>query len=424
MQNIPFAFALVLSALLLSLPAKGSAETAPCDTSFFNASICPGQSYFIAGTIFDIQNTMGSVVLPGASWDGTDSVVIVSLMLLPPVTSYITANYCSNEALFINGHIYDASNPSGVELLPGAAAGGCDSMVVVELTFLTPPDYHLVQTICSNDTVWVNNQAYDQYYYLGMEVIEGGGANGCDSTILVDLTVLPAPADTIQQFLCPYETQNVNGTEYDFEHPSGLEILPNASINGCDSLVYVYLTFSQPPVSPGFLGEDRLINLGDSICISIPVDTNIESITWNPAQPCTSPDCSSVCIRAVGPEVLTATIIDQNKCSFSDDIRLSITEIRPVFAPNVFSADAEPPNNRFTIFSGINDTKVNWMRVYDRWGSSVYEAQDFGAGETEKGWDGTIKGKTAPSDVYTFACELLYPDGATEIRSGTVTFLR
>jgi hypothetical protein len=52
----------------------------------------------------------------------------------------------------------------------------------------------------------------------------------------------------------------------------------------------------------------------------------------------------------------------------------------------------------------------------------VYAANDVDAENT--GWDGTIRGKTAQSDVYTYAMELLYPDGEKEMLHGTVTVLR
>ena len=126
MKRLICALIHVISALALPVWAAASAVFAPCDTNFFQASICPGQSVFIGGNIYDEQNLSGITVLPEASWDGTDSVLIVNLTILPTVLNQITATYCKNEALFINGHIYDASNPSGTELLPGAAAGGCE----------------------------------------------------------------------------------------------------------------------------------------------------------------------------------------------------------------------------------------------------------------------------------------------------------
>jgi len=340
------------------------------------------------------------------------------------VTQVINASYCSNQALVVNGQVYDAAHPSGMELLPGAAVGGCDSLIVIDLLFLSPAPFYLQQTICNNDTVWVNNQAYDQYYYLGMETVEGGAANGCDSIILVDLTVLPTAVDTFLSTLCLSAFLRINGTTYDEQHPEGVEILPNAAANGCDSLIYVQISFFDPLVEPDFLGEDRSVNLGESVCIEVPGDLITTSIAWQQASLCPDTVCSSVCFWATRNQWVICTITDVNNCSFSDSVLVEVSTTRPVYIPNVFNPDAPPPNNRFQVFSGIPDTRINWLKVFDRWGSMVYLAKDALPDTEDAGWDGTIRGGLAQPDVYTYAMELLFPDGTKEIRSGTVTVVR
>jgi len=424
MQRLKFVAMLILSALALPVWAAASAVFAPCDTNFFQISICPGESIFIAGEIYDAQNPAGITLLPQASWDGTDSIVIVNLTILSPATNQISASYCNNEALFVNGHIYDASNPTGTEYLPGAAYTGCDSVININLSFLSEANFHLQQTICSGDTVWVNNLAYDQYYYLGMETITGGAMNGCDSTILVDITVIPVPIDTIQKSLCPYETLRINGAVYGINRPSGMELLPNAAENGCDSLIYIQLTFTEQPNTSAFLGADQLIFSGDTVCFSIPADLNFSNITWQPVIPCITTDCSIACLLATQKETIIATISDQDQCLFSDTVNIRISKERPIFVPNVFAPEADAPNNRFAIFPGIVVTRINWLTIYDRWGSLVYEARDFQASDEGKAWDGTISGSNAAAGVYAYAFEVIYPDGTLEQKSGMVTLVR
>lgn len=424
MQRLSCVAVVILTALALPGWAVASAEFMPCDTNFFQISICQGQSVFIAGNTYDAQNPSGVTVLPEASWDGTDSVVIVNLTIMGPALNQIVATYCNAEALFVNGHIYDVSNPTGTEYLPGAAYTGCDSVITINLSFLSEANHLLQQTICTGDTVWVNNQAYDQYYYLGMETISGGASNGCDSTILVDLRVLPTPMDTIDNFLCPYETLLVNGIVYGIDRPSGMELLPNAAENGCDSLIYVHLTFGEPPSNNDFLGPDQLVFAGDTTCLMIPADLDFNSVTWQPVLPCITTDCSNACFAATQNETVIATILDQNQCLFSDTVKISISKERPIFVPNVFAPDADAPNNRFAIFPGIAVTQINWLMIYDRWGSLVYEAQAFQTSDEGKGWDGTISGNKAAAGVYAYAFEVTFPDGSIEQRSGMVTLVR
>ena len=424
MQRCVSIFILALSVFALPVWAVASAGTALCDTSFLNLSICPGQSVFIAGNTYDAQNNSGTSILTEASWDGTDSVVVVNLTLMAPVLNHITSTFCSNQALIVNGHVYDADSPNGVELLPGAANSGCDSMIVVDLIFLSASNHHLVQTICNGDTVWVNNQAYDEHYYLGMETIVTGAANGCDSVILVDLTILTTPSDTLRQILCPNETLKINGIDYNIDHPFGSELLPNAASNGCDSIIYVELTFSSPPAISDFLGPDQSVNVNDSTCISIPSDLNIVSVAWFPASNCTATNCSSICFSALEHQVFSATIIDQNNCAFADTVLIKVSKDRPIYFPNAFSPTATAPNNQFFLFPGTSVTNINWMQIYDRWGSLIYETRDFSPAESSRAWDGNVRGRPGEPGVYAFAFEVLYPDGLLEVRTGSVTLIR
>jgi gliding motility-associated-like protein len=219
-------------------------------------------------------------------------------------------------------------------------------------------------------------------------------------------------------------TLRIHGTEYGINRPSGIELLPNAAENGCDSLIYIQLTFTQPPSTSAFLGEDQLIFSGDSVCLSIPADLDFSDISWQPVLPCLTTDCSNICISSIQNETVIATISDQNQCLFSDTVNIRVSKERPIFVPNVFAPEADAPNNRFSIFPGIQLTRINWLTVYDRWGSLVFEARDFQAYDEGKAWDGSVAGSKAAGGVYVYAFEVVYPDGTLEQKSGMVTLVR
>jgi hypothetical protein len=416
--------ALFLFALLLPFVAKAVARVAPSDTLFFQENICSGQSFFIGGTVFDAQNLSGTIILPGDSWDGTDSVIVVDLAISPPVTRVINETFCDDQALFINGEIYDKTNPAGTQLLEGAALSGCDSLIVIDLVFLEPANSTVQSVICQGDTVWVNGQAYDQYYYIGMETVTGGTNNGCDSLILVDLTVIPSPRDTIMASYCPYERLVVNGNTYDSSRPTGIEFLKNVVANGCYSTVYVNLSFTMPPTNLQFLGENRVVFLGIETCISIDGAVDNESVTWTPDLPCSDAECREICVDFLQNQLLIATITDENECVFADSILVTISQEKPVYIPNVFNPDAIEPNNRFFIFPGVPVTQVNWFSIYDRWGSLLYEKHNFHTDDFDAAWDGTVNGKVSEPGVYTYAFQIVYFDGVEEVLTGTVTLVR
>lgn len=85
--------------------------------------------------------------------------------------------------------------------------------------------------------------------------------------------------------------------------------------------------------------------------------------------------------------------------------------------PNVFTPDGSGKNDIFKVFyrGGYDLTS---FRVYNRWGQLVYE----GSGANAQ-WDGTHKGKEAPSDVYVYYIELKLSGRTFELK-GDVTLVR
>lgn len=160
----------------------------------------------------------------------------------PPANTVLQETLCPDESREVNGAIYDISNPSGLEVVPDA--NGCDSIVVeVDLTFLDAPEINLTDTICSGESYVVGDTAFTQSGTY-TEVLDA--ANGCDSTVLLNLTVLPSPTMNLDSTLCPNGYIEVSNTIYNINNPSGTEILPAA--NGCDSTVHVGLNFYEPIV--------------------------------------------------------------------------------------------------------------------------------------------------------------------------------
>ncbi|MBK8558294.1 MAG: hypothetical protein IPL65_22350 [Lewinellaceae bacterium] len=76
------------------------------------------------------------------------------------------------------------------------------------------------------------------------------------------MTFLPVQETDISLELCAGESYGLNGVIYDANNPEGTQVLQ--SVNGCDSLVTVHLSFR--PVING--GWDIDICQGDSIVIN------------------------------------------------------------------------------------------------------------------------------------------------------------
>ncbi len=208
----------------------------------FSTEICPGSNIVFNGTVYDENNTNGTEILMGQSANGCDSIVNVSITFSDPVISQIEETFCSGAVLTVNGTDYDENNPTGTEVLPGAAANGCDSTIEINLQFITTVEVDRSETLCPGESISVNGVIYDENNPSGTELIPGGGGI-CDSLITIDLSFFPVATGNLDLTICPDSEVNINGTIYDINNPSGVEVLANASVNGCDSILNVQLSF-------------------------------------------------------------------------------------------------------------------------------------------------------------------------------------
>ena len=343
----------------------------------------------------------------------------------PPDTTvvhyYLRDTFCSNQTVFIANQIFDQFNPSGTILLSGVAVNGADSLIHVDLVYREPVRVRLDQNLCTGDTLLVNGKAYHAHFFLGEETIEGGAANGCDSIIEINLHVVEPPVYSLTDTLCPGDFRMVNGQRYDRDHPAGTEMLPNAAANGCDSLVNVALTFQELVMS---LGPDRRLVSGDTICLQPALNFIPVNLTWSPAPPCADSLCLSNCLQPAASVMYNVVATDSSGCTVRDDIRITVTNDNRVYAPNVFNPDATAPNNRFSLSTDAGVKIIRRLSVADRWGGLLFDATNLLPNQPASGWDGQAQGQTVLPGVYLFWTELERFDGSTFVTSGTVTVVR
>lgn len=229
-----------------------------------NQTLCENDSVVVNGTVYNQANPRGTEILLGASINGCDSTVNVNLQFFPPVISTLDTTLCEGETLTINGTIYSEANPSGVEIFQGATANGCDSTVNIKIAFVPPTTFNLTRTLCENDTIIVNGSTYGRLNPSGTEILSGASINGCDSIININLSFFPPAISNLNPTLCEGDSLVINGKVYNQNNPRGTEILRDASVNGCDSTVNINLTFLQA----ARVNLDTLLCPGESLVVN------------------------------------------------------------------------------------------------------------------------------------------------------------
>jgi len=211
----------------------------PLQGSSVSASICAGDSYEFNGETYSDAGTY-TAVLTGEN--GCDSIVVLSLSVLPTQSSDISATICANETYEFNGEILsDAGTYTAV--LTGE--NGCDSTVVLSLSVLPTQSSDISATICANESYDFNGESLGT---AGTYTAVLTGENGCDSLVTLQLSVLPLAQSSFAASVCDGASFEYNGTvftesgQYEF-------VYAGAAANGCDSLETLFLTIF-PAIPP------------------------------------------------------------------------------------------------------------------------------------------------------------------------------
>jgi gliding motility-associated-like protein len=120
-------------------------------------------------------------------------------------------------------------------------------------------------------------------------------------------------------------------------------------------------------------------------------------------------------------EYITYMLYAENEigCRDSATVTIRVFKTNPqIFVPTAFTPNGDNRNDRFT-FVPVGITKIDYFRVYNRWGQLVYSSVSH-----MPGWDGRIGGKEQGSGVFVWIVKGSDFTGKTITAKGTVTLIR
>lgn len=165
----------------------------------------------------------------------SDSCVTVTIAAPPPPTD-LAISICAGESYPVGDSTFTSTGVYAV-LMPGFA--GCDSLVNLNLTVVPDQIVQFAQTICRGDTVFVGATPYTE---SGLYTRQLMTAIGCDSTVILDLTVLEPVVETLNVSICQGESYVAGSNTYTM---AGSYTLPLTAVSGCDSVLNLTLTVLQ-----------------------------------------------------------------------------------------------------------------------------------------------------------------------------------
>ncbi len=235
----------------------------PEATEDLNLTLCAGDFILVNGKKYDESNSSGTEILKASSRYGCDSTINVNLQFRARAIRNLNSRICRGDQLVINGKLYNASKLSGIDTLINGSALGCDSILIIQLTLLDPQIFKLQQSACYGETIKIGNLILDQAHPTLKDTLLHASTNGCDSIRDISILFYPEATDSLNQTLCENEELIINGTTYNKLKNIGTEIIKGAAQNGCDSILHISLNFI-PAISSNY---DPAICESDSLNI-------------------------------------------------------------------------------------------------------------------------------------------------------------
>lgn len=232
----------------------------PVGTNIIDYVGCSGDGYstVLDGITYDENNPTDTITIANGSYLGIDSIIIIDLVFHEHTTSNFEYHGCEGDGyeIYMGGTYYNELNPTGIANLVNV--NGCDSIVTINLTFTPSSVGYLDYLGCEGDgygPIVVNGSFYYESNPSGIEVIPNGSYTGCDSVVIIELVFeTPQSNTSINEQHCPGSGYSitVNGTVYDETNPVGVENIPVGS--GCDSTVSINLIFAPPSGEATYTG--------------------------------------------------------------------------------------------------------------------------------------------------------------------------
>ncbi|TAK36025.1 MAG: gliding motility-associated C-terminal domain-containing protein [Saprospiraceae bacterium] len=173
-------------------------------------------------------------------------------------------------------------------------------------------------------------------------------------------------------------------------------------------------------------GNENIVQFGDSVRLVVLVSPqwdSLDAIVWTPSGMVPCDTCQEQWIHPT-IETTFSIMVDENGCTDSDQVTVSVSKDRPVYVPNAFSPNNDGKNDIFYIFAGGSVANIRSFLVFNRWGETVWQHYNFQPNDPAFGWDGRHRGKLMDPAVFTWFAEVEFTDGRVLVYEGDVTLMR
>ena len=354
------------------------------------------------GVTFTSEGTQTAVLTDS---DGCDSNVTMTLHVIPNETTSVDTTVCANALpLTWQGVTF---TEAGTQTVVYTAALGNDSTVNVTVNVIPPIFVTVRDGVCQNESYsgygfTVTAEETSEPGVLEMSQLYSS-ALGCDSTVTLKLTVHPNYNHHFDVVAC--DSMVWNGQVY---NQSGSYTQHFSSAYGCDSTVTKDLQ-----VVDSYL---ELVNHTPDFCENfeahLEVFTDLDNIRWSTGEE----GVHNITAHHAGAYVVTANTA---QCQAFARVVIPACDFY-LYIPNAITPSNEDGlNDYFYLPDGmLSQIETFEIRIFDRWGRVVFQSTS-----PYFRWDGREKGKLRITNTYTYYIKLSVYSGGDYLYKGVITVL-
>lgn len=142
------------------------------------------------------------------------------------------------------------------------------------------------------------------------------------------------------------------------------------------------------------------------------------SVTWSPATNLSNRFSYTPVFRGLTPQLYTIQLKTAAGCVTVDTQLVKTHKKIEIYVPNGFTPGNDLVNERLRPVL-IGFVKVNYFRVYDRWGKLL-----FNMNSDLPGWDGRVNGSPVDMQTVVWMIEAVDVDGVVHKKQGTTVVIR
>ncbi|UEG51228.1 PKD domain-containing protein [Ferruginibacter lapsinanis] len=274
-------------------------------------------------------------------------------------------------------------------------------------------------------------------------IVTGSSLEGCNANSSISVNVKQPLSITYSQpdKLCFGQAKRLeaNGADnYEWSPAYGLSCTntanptakPDSSITyrvigsdetGCfKDTGYIKLTvYPMPTVEAG---ENKTVVVGQSVTIQPKISSDVTQVTWTPQTNVisSSNDLPALTVKPKETSQYTVEVKNRGGCKATDNVTVFvICNGTNVFMPNLFTPNRDGVNDIFYP-RGTGLYKIKNLRIFSRWGETIFEKNNFNSNDASYGWDGTFKGQKLNSETFVYTIQIVCDNNEVLDLNGTV----